>query len=29
MKAYGGPLGYFWDTFDNGVKIIKEGGTHE
>lgn len=29
MKAYGGPLGYFWDTFDNGVKVIKEGGTHE
>ena len=29
MKAYGGPLGYFWDTFDNGVRIIKEGGTHE
>jgi hypothetical protein len=29
MKAYGGPLGYFWDTFDNGVRVIKEGGTHE
>lgn len=29
MKAYGGPLGYFWNTFDNGVKVIKEGGTHE
>ena len=29
LKAYGGPLGYFWNTFDNGVKVIKEGGTHE
>lgn len=29
MKSYGGPLGYFWDTFDNGVRVIKEGGTHE
>lgn len=29
MKAYGGPLGCFWDTFDNGVRVIKEGGTHE
>ena len=29
MKAYGGPLGCFWDTFDNGVRYIKNGGTHE
>ena len=28
-KAYGGPLGCFWDTFDNGVRYIKNGGTHE
>lgn len=29
MKSYGGPLGCFWDTFDNGVRYIKNGGTHE
>lgn len=29
IKSYGGPLGCFWDTFDNGVRVIKEGGTHE
>lgn len=28
MKAYGGSLGYFWDTFDNGVRYIKNGGRH-
>ena len=29
MKSYGGPLGCFWDTFDNGVRYIKNGGRHE
>jgi len=29
LKAFGGPMGTTWDTFDNGIRIINKGGTHE